>query len=47
VDNLIFEKIRIDSNPIEDFFKIRVTDNNDRITMSSEVYAQTYNIKDL
>ena len=46
MNNLSFEKIWIDSNPIEDFFQIKVIANNDRITMSSEVYAYTDKIKE-
>lgn len=41
MDNLIFEKTWIDSNLVEDLFQIKVIANNDGITMSSEVYAQT------
>ena len=47
MDNLIFEKIWIDSNPFEDLFQIKVTASNERITMFSEVYAQTKSIAGL
>ena len=47
MDNLIFEKIWIDSNPIEDLFQIKISGINDRITMSSEVYAQTSHMNEL
>ncbi len=46
MDNLVFEKIWIDSNPVEDLFQIRVTANNDKVTMSSEVFAQTVDVND-
>ena len=44
MDNLIFEKIWIDG--FEDLFLIKVSANNDRITMYSEVYAQSFMVSE-
>lgn len=42
MDNLAFEKIYIDDY----FYQLRIIANNDRITMSANVYTQTHHINE-
>jgi hypothetical protein len=47
MDNIIFEKVWIDSNPIEDFFQIKMFCSNERISMESAVYTNSKQLKAL
>jgi hypothetical protein len=42
--NVIFEKIWIDDNPNECFFQIRITANNSKIWMTTDVYSDEFRL---